>query len=80
MKNSSAYFQSLMDKVLCEMRYVSAIAYQDDVILYSDNFDQHLQHLKTLLDKFKEANLSINIKKCQFVMKQVRFLGFIVSD
>lgn len=80
MKNSSAYFQSLMDKVLGEMRYVSAIAYQDDVILYSDNFDQHLQHLKTLLDKFKEANLSINIKKCQFAMKQVKFLGFIVSD
>lgn len=41
------------------MRYVLAIAYHDDAILYSDNFDQRLPHLKALLDKFKEANLSI---------------------
>jgi hypothetical protein len=69
-----------MDKVLGDLRYKAAIAYQDDVIVYSENFDPHLQHLQLELERFQEAKLSVNIKKCQFAMKEIKFLGFIVTD
>lgn len=80
MKNAPAHFQLLMDQVLGDMRYRTAIAYQDDTILYSDTFENHLIQLRKLLTRLREANLTINIEKCQFGLKQINFLGFIVSD
>ncbi|KAK4520564.1 uncharacterized protein ATC70_006441 [Mucor velutinosus] len=80
MKNAPAHFQLLMDQVLGDMRYRTAIAYQDDTILFSDTFDNHVLQLRKLLTRLREANLTINIEKCQFGLNQINFLGFIVSD
>ncbi|KAG1031659.1 hypothetical protein G6F43_013912 [Rhizopus delemar] len=80
LKNAPAVFQSLMDRVLGPLKYVTAIAYLDDVIIHSSSVEQHVIDLENVLRRIQSANLSINKKKCAFGMKSVEFLGFIVSD
>lgn len=80
LKNAPAVFQSLMDRVLGPLTYVTAIAYLDDVIIHSSSVEQHVIDLENVLRRIQAANLSINKNKCAFGMKSVEFLGFIVSD
>lgn len=73
-------FQNLMDKVLGAYRFAFAIAYMDDIIIYSTDIKQHIQHIKLVLQRLKYANLSIKLSKCQWFLPQVEYLGFIISQ
>ncbi|XP_020683016.1 uncharacterized protein LOC110100003 [Dendrobium catenatum] len=54
--------------------------YFDDILVYSPDRYQHLQHLKIMLDILREQKLFVNLPKCELAATSVRFLGFIVSD
>jgi hypothetical protein len=56
-----------------------ARAYVDDIILASDNVEDHLEHLSRLLAAFKVSNLTVNPSKCVWLQRQVPFLGHIVD-
>jgi len=79
LNNSAQCWQRLLTKVLSDMLFTAAIVYLDDVLILSKNFEQHLLHLKMVFDKFRQANLKINGKKCNFALKQVKYLGHILS-
>ena len=51
----------------------------DDVIIYSSNFEQHLEDIKAVFDTIKVAQLKVNLSKCKFVTLGVEFLGHVVS-
>ena len=55
------------------------IAYLDDVIVFGRTFDEHLQRLSQDLSQFRQANLKVNLTKCQFFKKSVSFLGHVIS-
>lgn len=80
LKNAPAFFQALMDKTLGHLRFKCAIAYLDDIIIYSTDWKSHVIDLEQVLQKLQNANLSINIKKCAFALTSIEFLGFIVSQ
>ncbi len=77
MKNSSATYQRLMNKVLAGLE--NCEAYIDDVIVYSDTWNDHVRHLRALFERLVQANLVINLKKCQFAKATVTCLGHIVG-
>jgi len=77
--NSAQCWQRLLTKVLSDMLFTAAIVYLDDVLILSKNFEQHLLHLQMVFDKFRQANLKMNGKKCNFALKQVKYLGHILS-
>jgi hypothetical protein len=79
LKNAPAIFQALMDQVRGSLRYTCAIAYLDDIIIYSTSRQQHLTHLKLVLQQLRSANLSLNIKKCSFGLERVNYSGFIIT-
>jgi hypothetical protein len=79
LKNVPATFQELMHQVLGSHRYTCAIAYLDDIIIYSTSRQQHLTHLKLVLQQLRSANLSLNIKKCSFGLERVDYLDFIIT-
>lgn len=58
-----ATFQRLMNQVLAGMESFAA-AYLDDIVIYSNSWQEHLSHLATVLGKVKEAGLTINPQKC----------------
>ena len=72
-----AYFQLLMNKVLNGLKF--AMAYLDDIIIFSKNELQHLEHLKTIFSHLKEARLKMKWSKCDFFKSEIHYLGHLIS-
>ncbi|KAL8449406.1 hypothetical protein Emag_003591 [Eimeria magna] len=61
------------------MKWVSAVGYIDDIIVYSDTWDAHRAHLRQLFQALRDANLQLHPGKCSFGAAAVQYLGHIVS-
>ena len=55
------------------------MAYLDDIIIYSANFNEHLQHLQLVFDKMRSVNSLLKLSKCTFCRFQFLYLGYLVS-
>ena len=66
LKSAPATFQRLMEIVLADLRGKICFVYLDDIIIYSTTFEQHSYDIQAILDKLKDANLTVNMKKSQF--------------
>ena len=71
-------FQYLMSKVLTGL-YNFAFMYLDDVLIFSQSYEEHLQHLHSVFQKFKEVGLKIKLSKCQFFKMHLHYLGHRIS-
>lgn len=80
LKNAPATFQRVMDCVLREEIGICCLVYMDDIIIFSPSFEQHKIDLNRVLKKLKDANLKIQLDKCEFFRKEVQFLGHTVSE
>ena len=72
-----AYFQELMTGVLKDLPF--AMAYLDNIIIYSSTPEEHLQHIKTVFKKLCHAKLSMKLSKCHFFTKEIQYLGHILG-
>ena len=72
-----AYFQELMTGVLKDLPF--AIAYLDDIIIYSSTPEEHLEHIRTVFEKLHDAKLSMKLSKCHFFAKEIQYLGHILG-
>ena len=63
-----AYFQQLITIVLQDCRDF-AMAYLDDIIIFSQNKDEHLKHIEIIFKKLKKADLKLKESKCDFFQK-----------
>ena len=72
-----AYFQELMTGVLKDLPF--AMAYLDDIIIYSSTPEEHLEHIKTVFEKLHHAKLSMKLSKCHFFTKEIQHLGHILD-
>ena len=71
--NAVSSFQRLADCVLSGMPCV--FVYIDDVLIFSDSEEQHAQDVRAVLQRLREAGLSVNPDKSRFFQKEVEFLG-----
>ena len=72
-----AYFQELMTGILKDFPF--AIAYLDNIIIFSKTPQEHLSHICMVFEKLKSANLSMKKSKCSFFLKEIQYLGHILS-
>merc|ERR1711893_445229 len=79
LNNAPATFQRLMEKVLKGLIYKFVVVYLDDVVIYSESIEKHLEHLRQVLERFKKAGLKLKPKKCELCRNQVDYLGHTVS-
>jgi len=77
--NAPSQFQRLMNLVLSGLIWEACLVYLDDVIIYSATFEQHIERLAAVLDRFRCANLKLKPRKCQLFCEQVHFLGHVIS-
>ena len=78
--NAPSTFQRLMELVLAGLSWEVCLAYLDDVVVFGRTWEEHLQRLKMVLMRLKEAHLKLHPKKCQFFKKSVAFLGHVISN
>jgi hypothetical protein len=77
--NALAYFMYLMNKVFMEYLDKFVVVFIDDILVYSRSKEEHEEHLHLALQKLREHRLYAKLSKCEFWMKQVAFLGHIIS-
>ena len=56
------------------------IVYLDDILIFSQNREEHLRQIKLVLRNLQKEKLLINLKKCSFLKKELVYLGFVVSE
>eukprot|EP00794_Sanderia_malayensis_P019749 gene19749-21686_t len=78
--NAGATYQRMMDISLSGLPAERVLAYMDDIVVFSNTFEEHLQSLKLVFQKLRESNMSLKLSKCVFATRKVDFLGFDLSN
>ena len=79
LSNSAATFQRVMETVMGSSNLQSCLLYLDDIILFSQDFEQHLQRLEEILTKLESAGLKLKPSKCCLFENKIKYLGHILS-
>ena len=77
--NAPATFMSLMNDIFRPYLDKFISAYLDDILIYSNNLENHLRHLRLTLNKLREHKLYAKLSKCQFAVQEVEYLGFLLK-
>ncbi len=78
--NDSASFQQYMNDVLWNFLNDFCQVYLDNILIYSKTQREHQQHVKMILNHLREADLQVDIWKCEFDVEETVFLKVIVSE
>ena len=78
--NAPPSFKHFMERCLGDMRDVICIPYLDDVLVYSDTFEDHLQHLKKVWQRLHPNGIKLKASKYNLFQRKIRYLGRIVSE
>ena len=78
--NAAPTFQKNMELMLSGMLWICCIVYIDDIIVYSNSFEEHLKHLEEVFKRLRRCNMVIKPEKCHLVRQQVQYLGHIVGN
>ncbi|XP_028253710.1 uncharacterized protein LOC114429061 [Parambassis ranga] len=78
LQGAPATFQRLMNLVLRDVSEFSA-AYLDDVVIFSQSWEEHMSHLHQVLQCIRVAGLTINPQKCAIAKKEVEYLGYVIG-
>jgi len=82
LRASPWFFLRTMNLVLnsgSDSSFKYALAYMDDLLIFSGSVSKHLEHLRSVFSKFKAAGLQLSPRKCQFGRDKVSFLGMVLS-
>jgi Reverse transcriptase (RNA-dependent DNA polymerase)/RNase H-like domain found in reverse transcriptase/Integrase zinc binding domain/Integrase core domain/Chromo (CHRromatin Organisation MOdifier) domain/Retroviral aspartyl protease len=77
--NGPATYQRYMNDVLFDYLDDFCTAYLDDILIYSENEEEHELHVKKVLQRLREAGLQADIAKSEFSVTKTKYLGFIIS-
>ncbi|KAJ8456603.1 hypothetical protein ONZ51_g12022 [Trametes cubensis] len=79
LSNAPAAFQRFVNDIFTDMLDVCVIVYLDDILIYSDNPEQHRKHVKEVLRRLRKHRLYARADKCEFHTDSVEYLGYILS-
>jgi hypothetical protein len=77
--NAPAYFMYLMNNVFIEYLDKFVMVFINDILVYSRSEEEHEDHLHFILKKLRDHKFYTKLSKCEFWLKQVVFLGHIIS-
>jgi hypothetical protein len=77
--NAPAYFMNLMNKVFMKFLDKFVVVFINDILVYSKTEEEHATHLQLVLGTLREHHLYAKFSKCEFWLKEVGFLGHVIS-
>jgi RNase H-like domain found in reverse transcriptase/Reverse transcriptase (RNA-dependent DNA polymerase)/Integrase zinc binding domain/Chromo (CHRromatin Organisation MOdifier) domain len=77
--NAPSTFQAIMNQILGSDFDDFAMAYLDDVTIFSETLEEHVQHVASVLKRLKERGYRLRLSKCKFALPEVELLGFVVG-
>jgi hypothetical protein len=77
--NALAFFMYLMNNVFMDYLDKFVVVFIDDILIYSQNEEEHEEHSKMVLQRLREHQLYANLNKCEFWISEVLFLGHIIN-
>ena len=78
-KFASGLCNRVIDKVLNDCRD-HVTNFVDDLMVYSDTWDEHVAHVRNVIEKLDNAGITLNLGKCRFAYSEVNFLGVVVGN
>ncbi|WVZ94516.1 LOW QUALITY PROTEIN: hypothetical protein U9M48_040397 [Paspalum notatum var. saurae] len=78
--NAPAFFMYMMNSVFMNELDKFVVVFIDDILIYSKNEEEHGEHLRVVLTRLREHKLYAKFSKCAFWLKEVGFLGHILSE
>ena len=78
LRNAAATFQRFMDNLFMNCEFV--FVYLDDILIFSETEEQHLEHLEIVLKILQQNGLRLKIEKCQFFQSSIDYLGYNIND
>jgi hypothetical protein len=78
--NAPAYFMYLMNSVFMPELDKFVVVFIDDILVYSKNEEEHAGHLHVVLQHLREHRLYAKLSKCDFWLKEIKFLGHTISQ
>lgn len=76
LRNAPATFQRLMNMVVSGLE--GCALYLDDMVIYSNTWEEHLARIESLVDRLSDAHLTVNLTKCEFAKATVVYLSKVV--
>ncbi len=80
LSNSPSVFQAFINDVFRDMLNQWVIVYIDDILIYSETYEEHVIHVRTVLKRLLQHQLYAKAEKCEFHQETISFLGYIISS
>jgi hypothetical protein len=77
--NVLSIFIRLMNHMFCTFISKFIVMYFDDILIYNKSLNEHIDHLLNVLDVLCKLQLYTSIKKCNFYIEKIIFLGYVVT-
>jgi hypothetical protein len=77
--NEPAYFMYLMNSVFMDYLDKFVVVFIDDILIYSQNEQEHEEHLRKVLQRLRDCHLYAKLSNCEFWITEVLFLGHIIN-
>jgi len=79
LSNALLVFQHFMNKIFFDILDIYVVIYLDDILIYSDNLEDHKRHMKEILKRLRDNRLYASPTKYVFHQNKIEFLGFILG-
>lgn len=79
LKNAPSIFQRCVNDILHDYIGIFAYVYIDDVLIFSNSIEEHMQHIKLIFQALHNASMKISEEKSHFFRKEIEFLGHIIK-
>ncbi len=77
--NESSTFQNFMKNILMNYLDEFVVTYLNDIIVYNNSKKKHIQHVRKILQHLREANIQVDVDKCEFYIIETKFLEMIID-
>jgi hypothetical protein len=72
-------FQGAMNSTLAPLLRICVVVFFDDILVYSRTYEEHIVHLREVLNLLAKDQWIVKLKKCHFVQQEIHYLGHILS-